>query len=479
MMQHMKCFHYLAFIFLPVSLWCFEADLAHTLYQASFRDANQGIHEKDGYVIFISDIPLNGAGHLTRETNFITAASLRHHHKLVSSFLIKRNSLTRPELPADSLLLIFPDLDDFLSAQNDQFFDHLVAFDSPCAVLENDRNSDKDILRYAVAYQLSDLERVRLSGIPWPSNSMILAELQKIHGYNFKLGRKKVISKFHDVTDNYFHPLGISFKELRAGVNLKLKSDFTDIGMHQFYRNFHQSQKVLEGNQSYSNAKLVLESLPLYPQALEILQKHYLAVDPMKARALFLCGLTLNSLSNASGIDEVLSDNNSTDPISLEFSSLVSQINQLKLKDEFSANQIFKDNFYKVGFVDFDVPVYQEESASLNEALNLFKKGRNLQEILRLSLHSVSTVPNNPEAWNLLGRSLSLLGEDILAVPCLLHSVLIQTEDDSIAKANLALALKNIGCVKLSNGLALSILLETDYNTWQFKKSLEILDINL
>ncbi|MDG1324292.1 MAG: hypothetical protein P8P49_00900, partial [Opitutales bacterium] len=185
----MKCFYYLAFILLPVSLWCFEADLAHTLYQSSLKDAKGGIYEKDGYVIFISDIPLNGAGYLTRETNIITSQSLRHHHKLVSKFLIERNSLTRPKLPPSSLLSIFPDLADFLDDQNDQFFDHLVAFDIPCAVVENARHSENDILRYAVAYELSDLVGVKLSGIPWPSNSKILQELKNIINLNHKLGR--------------------------------------------------------------------------------------------------------------------------------------------------------------------------------------------------------------------------------------------------------------------------------------------------
>jgi hypothetical protein len=479
-MQHMKCFHYLAFIFLPVSLWCFEADLAHTLYQASFKDAKEGVHEKDGYVIFISDIPLNGAGYLTRETNFITAESLRYHHKLVSSFLIERNSLTRPELPSDSLLSIFPDLDDFIGDQNDHFFDHLVAFDSPCAVLENDRDSDKDILRYAVAYLLSDLEGVRLSGIPWPSNSRILAELQKIYALNVKLGRKKIISKFHDVTYNYFHPLGTAFNDLRAGMNLRLKSDFSDIGMYQFYRNFHELHKILEGNQTtYSNAKLVLDSLPLYPQALEVLQKHYLVDDPMKARALFLCRLSHNSLSNGSNIEGVFSTKNLSDPTNLEFSTLVSQINQKNLLEKFSDHHEFRENFYKAGFVDFDVPVYQEESPSYQEALSLFKKGRNLQDIVSLSLDSVSENPFDPETWNLLGRSLSLVGDDLLAVPCLIHSILIHTEDASIAKTNLALALKNIGCANLSQGLALSVLLQTDVGSWQYNKSLEVLDIKL
>ena len=323
------------------------------------------------------------------------------------------------------------------------------------------------------------LMRVRLSGIPWPSNSMILAELQKIYGINVKLCRKKVISKFHDVTYNYFHPLGTAFNDLRSGVNLKLKSDFSDIGIYQFYRNFHELPRVLEGNQTYSNAKLVLESLPLYPQALEVLQKHYLVDDPMKARALFLCSLSHNSLSNGRNLEGVFTTKNSSDLTSLEFSSLLSQINQANLSEKFSDHHEFRENFYKAGFVDFDVPVYQAESASYQEALSLFKKGRNLQDIVRLSLDSVSENPYDPESWNLLGRSLSLVGDDLLAVPCLIHSILIHTEDASIAKTNLALALKNIGCANLSQGLALSVLLQTDVGSWQYNKSLEVLDITL
>jgi hypothetical protein len=462
-------------------------DDAHRRYLKELKDEKKGVYEKGEFVFFLSDIPLNGLKSSTLEKSILKRESLLDHKKLVSRHIIKKHSLKRSEIPESSILSKFEGLKELIEDGNSGFFDQMIEFQLPCVVLENTRRKEMDVLRYAVAYRKVELKKVVPKQINWPSNARVLAELAKRQDLNERLDRQEDQAKFDRITNNFIEPLGIASDLLAGEYNLIDRTDFSDLGHAEFYRRIRVAENILDKNNSVANAKKVLANLPLYPKALETLKNHYLAEegDQSKAFILYLIGLPTHSESNSS-IEMVKFDFTkqkqsafSSEMCMLELNELLHSVQNYVLQEELSRTSAFRHNFYKLGFNYFPEHDPKPPSEVYKQAQLLFDSGRELPKIINLSLSEVESNPDNKKAWNLLGRSLSIEGFDLLAVPCFLQSILANEEDDSLHRVNLAISLQNLGYLELAKGLALSVLLDSAKESWQTSQACEVLDISL
>lgn len=487
----MGCFmKKIVLFFLPFALIFAQSksfDDAHRTYVKNFKDDEKGIYENEHFVFFVSEIPLNGAGYSTLDTSMLTKASLLDHKKLVSRHIIKKHSLKRSEVPESSILSKFKGLKELIEDGNSGFFDQMIEFQLPCVVLENTRRKEMDVLRYAVAYRKVELKKVVPKQINWPSNARVLAELAKRQDLNERLDRQEDQAKFDRITNNFIEPLSIASEHLADEYNLIDRMDFSDLGHAEFYRRIRVAESMLDKNNSVANAKKVLNKLPLYPKALETLRNHYLAGegDQSKAFILYLIGLPTHSESNSS-IEMVKFDFTkqkqsafSSEMCMLELNELLHSVQNYVLQEERFRTSAFRHSFYKLGFNYFPEHDPKPPSEVYKQAQLLFDSGRELPKILNLSLSEVESNPDNKNAWNLLGRSLSIEGLDLLAVPCFLQSILANEEDDSLHRVNLAISLQNLGYLELAKGLALSVLLDSAKESWQTSQACEVLDISL
>jgi hypothetical protein len=466
------------------TLCALDFDDAHRTYLKYFKEGTAGVFEKQGFAFFLSDIPLDGAGYSSRDKSRLTKKSLSDHHKLVSQYLIELNSLTRPQIPDDSILQKFHSIDEFIKKVNPQIFEQLVRFQLPCVVLENRRK--EKFLRYSVAYKKKDLIEQSPKELTWPSNAKILSVLRDFLLISKKLEREDEIYQFYQLTNNLFPQFQNSFEKLNNEFNFNYKTDFSNIGLSELYRRIEIADLLIDNNATISNATRILSKVPLHPKALEFLQRYYQdkGSDPFKAFIVYLQRLPTNAHSNK-GIEfekfNFYKFNNKTDKTRfslIELDDLIYTIQNSALPEELVDNDLFRENFYKFGFHVIEHSGHSSESSHFEDAKTLFEQGKDLPRIFSLCLQAVQEDSTKYNAWNLLGRSLSLQGYDKFAIPCFIQAILNDPAIRTLSQTNLAISLKNLGYIELANGLALNVLLETRNTSWEFKQCIEILEIS-
>lgn len=459
-----------------------DVEKAHIIYNRDFKKADAGIFEKDGLIFFRVEVPLGGAGHSAWEKSMLAEEALFAHRELVSNYLIKLHSIKRSPIPFGSILDKFPKLEDFIDQNNASFFQQLINFNLECVFLENARLDD--VLRYTVAYSANDLEEAAPMEILWPSNQEIVTELQRIKFEISELHRLSELKQFQIVTNNIIDGLKDNFLELSQEYKLVSNTDFSEFGHVEFYRRVRTADIMLDKNNTVQNAKKILDKLSLFPTALKSLSDHYLEENLPKSFVFYLIGLPTHS-GHIKGVeyeefdftDHEAGNSFYSKLAKLEMKELVQTVQNYSLPEELSDIPEFRYNFYKLGF-HFINQMRTPEHSSYERALKLFQSGKDLKLIFSECLEAVQEDPNHSESWNLLGRSLSLQGFDLLAIPCFLHAILVSKEEYSIAKINLAISLQNLGFIEVAKGAALSVLLSSEPSIWQINEAIKVLGIS-
>jgi len=471
----------LLFCLLSISLHGIDSDRAHSIFKKKFKNGEIGTFESDGLIYFKVQIPDEGAGHSAWEKSMLTEEALFAHKQLVSSYLINLHSIERPPIPFDSILDKFPNLKSFSDHVNPPFFYALLNFKLDFVLLENLRKDG--IFHYSVAYSKEDLIKAAPDEISWPSNSEIIEELRRINLEISKLQRFNQLEKLRLTTNNFIDILKENYIELCKDYNLVSQTDFSEYGHEEFYRLINTASSELEHNNSVANSQKILEKLSLFPPALKNLSNHYLQENPTKSFVLHLVGLPTHS-GNIQGVkfeefNSSIYDNECvfyTNSIDSELNDLVKKIQNFSLPKELLNIPLFRYNFYKIGFHRLNNNKI-DNHISYESALDLFNSGKHLNIILSDCLKAIQEDSNHPESWNLLGRSLSLQGFDLLAIPCYIRALTLPMDDYSVVNINLAISLHNIGFIELVKGSAFSVLVNSNPSSWQIKEATRILGI--
>jgi tetratricopeptide (TPR) repeat protein len=106
-----------------------------------------------------------------------------------------------------------------------------------------------------------------------------------------------------------------------------------------------------------------------------------------------------------------------------------------------------------------------DRNRSLEEAEELFRQGRDIDQLLNLLTYAIEASPRQPRSWQLLGAVLASKGLYEAAVPVLTEAACLSPGNAEV-KANLARCYLNLGYPRLALGGGWAALLAEEKSEW-------------